>query len=671
MGDVDHLPAGPNRTFGITWRVLVLYAALTLLFTYPMWVHPASTVLGIDNDTDLTAWLLAWDVHAFTHQPLALFDANIYYPQPHTLAYAENLIGSAMLVAPAIWLTGNPILALNLVGLLSCFLCAVGAYLLARRLGIGPLGAVLAGLIFAFSPPRFFRIGQLHLTAVQWIPFCLAWLHAYLDGGRKWDLRLAVLFFTLQVLSSGHGGTFLTIAVVALLVYRIALGERLGIVRPLRDLGLVGVLLLLPAVLIVVPYHAVQQEIGLRRTLRDWVVSGWSFLESPTYLHQYLISLVPGLEINQRARAALFPGILPLLLAGAALIPGRLHQFVVSGIGGMKTWRRLAIVLDVVVLVGLAIGGRILLSGPVKLRIGSTVLLASRSAWRPLLMALSAIALRLALRRRAPLALPVPAGGWRAAATRWLEAIRRGRERLRRSHAAFYFLLAIGTVLLAMPRPFTLWPYVYELPGFSFIRVPSRITILSVLCVAVLAGIGFDRVSRRLASGWRRGLAVLVGSLLVAEFAAMPLRVSPYRILIPAIDQWLDTRPKPFAVAEVPLIRLETADSVARYDRRHAAFMLHSMAHWQKTIHGYSGIRPPLHEQLYFELESFPDDTSIRSLVRLGVDYIVVHTDLYPPGEWPKVEERLKAFAAWMTLEHTEGAGRVYALRKVEPPAAR
>ena len=66
--------------------------------------------------------------HAFVHQPLAIFDANIYYPFRHTLAYSENLIGSALIAAPVLWLTGNPVLALNMVALLSCVLCGVGAY---------------------------------------------------------------------------------------------------------------------------------------------------------------------------------------------------------------------------------------------------------------------------------------------------------------------------------------------------------------------------------------------------------------------------------------------------------------------------------------------------------------------------------------------------------------
>ena len=156
-----------------------LYAVLTVVLAWPLSADPAGRVLTDSPDTELFLWTLSWDTHAFTHAPLSIFDANIYYPQPNTLAYSENLIGSALLAAPVIWMTHNPVLALNLVGLLSCVLCGVGAYVLARRTGVGAPDATLSGLIFAFSPPRFFRLGQLHLTAVQWVPFTLAALHAF------------------------------------------------------------------------------------------------------------------------------------------------------------------------------------------------------------------------------------------------------------------------------------------------------------------------------------------------------------------------------------------------------------------------------------------------------------------------------------------------------------
>ena len=92
--------------------------------------------------------------------------------------------------------------------------------------------------------------------------------------------------------------------------------------------------------------------------------------------------------------------------------------------------------------------------------------------------------------------------------------------------------------------------------------------------------------------------------------------------------------------------------------------MLHSTAHWQKTIHGWSGLQPPRHLTLDHQLTHFPDEDSLRSLMQFGVDYIVVHPDLYPPGEWAQVERRLADFQGRIELRHADDTGRVYALRR-------
>src|SRR4029078_4369225 len=102
-----------------------------------------------------------------------ILDANIFEPNQDSLAFSENLIGSAFFAAPVLWLTGNPVLAVNVVSLLSCVLCGLGAYVLGRRVGLSAAAAVLTGLVFAFSPPRFFRFSQLHLAAVPRDPLSL------------------------------------------------------------------------------------------------------------------------------------------------------------------------------------------------------------------------------------------------------------------------------------------------------------------------------------------------------------------------------------------------------------------------------------------------------------------------------------------------------------------
>ena len=144
-------------------------------------------------------------------------------------------------------------------------------------------------------------------------------------------------------------------------------------------------------------------------------------------------------------------------------------------------------------------------------------------------------------------------------------------------------------------------------------------------------------------------------SLLLLEFLAIPFKVVPYEIQMPAADRWLKGQPQPFVVAEVPVVLL---------DRYQTMFMFHSMAHWQKTVHGYSGMRPELHERLYRELRTFPDHASLDHLTHLGVTYVVVHIDMYKePGEWETVEQRLAQHASRLQLEYQDKTARVYRLK--------
>lgn len=547
-----------------TSLVALGFAALTIAFAYPVSIHPATRVLGDNPDTHLFLWTLAWNAHALVAQPLSFFDANIYHPYSGTLAYSENLLGSGLIAAPIIWLTGNLVLALNFVQLASCVLCGLGAYVLARRVGISHPGAVLSGIVFLAAPPRFFRIGQLHLTAVQWVPFCLAYLHAYLDGGRRRDLWVAAGFFTLQALTSGHGAVFLVVSILALLAYRLVLGEPIAIGKRIRDFGVPGVLLLAPLAWLFAPYRAAQADVGLKRSLENWLPAPSSYLATPSHLHQYLRGLFTDTNFNATADAWLFPGVTVVILAAFALVPS-----------------------------------------------------------------------------------PAPAlgHGWRA--------------RLRLNSGVFYLLLAILAVWLFLPPPVGLWPHLYALPVMNFIRVPSRFMILAMLALGVAMGAGFDRVVGGARPPIRMAAAVVVGMLLLAEYASLPLYNVPFAVEIPAIDRWLDTQPKPFAIAEVPV---PSPRNLGAYERQQTMAMLHSTAHWQKTVHGYSGIRPALHQRLNLELTMFPDETSLRSLRELGVRYVVVHEEMYPPERRAEIEARYARHAGELRLEKIEGPGRIYTI---------
>ena len=131
---------------------------LAIVMTWPLVLHLGDTVPRDIGDPLAEAWQPAWGGHALLHQPLHFFDANRFWPLKDSLAFGDALIG----YAPAGIIGSGPHAAMVRYDLLFIFAYALaffGAYLLARELGLGPLGAVIAGAAFAYAPYRWSRTG--------------------------------------------------------------------------------------------------------------------------------------------------------------------------------------------------------------------------------------------------------------------------------------------------------------------------------------------------------------------------------------------------------------------------------------------------------------------------------------------------------------------------------
>ncbi len=657
------MSTGTPGSADVQWRELglvgLLFVLLTLVLAAPLSLAPATMALPLSADTRLFLWTISWDVHALLHQPLSIFDANIFFPEPRTLAYSEHLIGSAILGAPALLATGNPVLALNVIVLFSCVLSGLGTYYLARRLDLGVIAALAAGVIFAFGPARFVRLAQVHVAVVQWIPFALAFLHLYARQRKPRDLVLVAVFFTVQSLSSGHGGLFLMLALGALILYYWVFGRLPGPVRMLKDLGIVGVLILAVNFVFLVPYLRAQQDVGLHRTMGAvyaWVPNAVSFLASPTHLQEWLLSLIPSLQAKVAdAKAYLFPGWLTLLLAGLAF--GRRNGSEGSPVGEPSSSPIWLKILDgLMVLVALAT-----LVIHVEDGIRWTVWgakITAHDASRAFLVLGILAALRLGVARLRPFAFVTPLVRMREALRRFFEA-RMGLD------AGFYVVLAVFSVWMSLGPDFVLYKVLYRLlPGFDLIRVPSRLGILTLLALGVLAAVGLDRLVRGLKAPRGAWVGAAAVALLVGELAAFPLDAREYGVDVPAIDRELAARPKPFAAVGFPVPDPTNATQSARV---HTYVMLHSMEHWQPMVNGYSGIVPPRHQRLYMILTAFPDTASLRELEELGVGYAVLHRTFYSDEDWERVVTRAEEFPHRLRLEAETEDGRLYSLPAAEP----
>jgi hypothetical protein len=146
---------------------------LAVAMTWPLVLHLGGDVGQDLGDPLLEVWQVAWIGHALLHQPLHLFQANIYWPLRDSLAFSDALVGygPAGLIAAQ-----GPTAALVVYNLLLLFayaLAFLGAYLLGRELGLGRLGALAAGVAFAYAPWRLAQNGHLHVLSSGGIPLSL------------------------------------------------------------------------------------------------------------------------------------------------------------------------------------------------------------------------------------------------------------------------------------------------------------------------------------------------------------------------------------------------------------------------------------------------------------------------------------------------------------------
>ncbi len=164
--------------------MIVAGVALAVLTTWPLVLHMPSRIAPDLGDPVRTAWQIAYVGHAMLHDPQHLFSSNAFYPHPLSLAFSDSLLG----YGPTAFFGSGTVAALvryNLLFLFAWALCFVGAYLLARELGLGRLGAAAAGVAFAYAPYRVTEAGHLHVISGGGIPLSLfLLLRGYRRGSR-------------------------------------------------------------------------------------------------------------------------------------------------------------------------------------------------------------------------------------------------------------------------------------------------------------------------------------------------------------------------------------------------------------------------------------------------------------------------------------------------------
>ncbi len=221
--------------------VLVGYALLTLVMTWPLAAHLRSAIPGDGFDGWQNYWNLWWLKTALVERlTLPYFTDLLYYPTGVGLYFHTLNPLNGLLTLP-VQLADGLIVAYNAVVLISWTLAGYGVFLLCLWLlaDVAPgrrdertdlragkrLAAFVAGLIYTFAPFHMAHLlGHMQVMSLQWLPFYILFLLRAMRAGqaaRPWrrDALLAGLFLVFNGLSDWYFVLYLFLFTALAVVY--------------------------------------------------------------------------------------------------------------------------------------------------------------------------------------------------------------------------------------------------------------------------------------------------------------------------------------------------------------------------------------------------------------------------------------------------------------------
>ena len=613
------------------------FAALALTLTFPLILHLTDHVASDVRDPMYCLWLLSWDVDTAVGNPAGIADANIFYPHRGALFYGDALPALALMAAPVLLLTRNPVLAYNFLFLVSFFIAGHGMFLLVRRLTSSRSAAFVAGLIFAYFPYNFAHLSHLELLFYGWIAYCFLFIHRYFDAPSFKNMAGIAVFYVLQVLSCAYYGQYMTFFIGLTALYYAARTRAFRRPRFWRDAGIAALL----AAAVLGPYFQAMLQVHRRMLFvrAMWEVKFYSaemqhFLAVPPLNHVWgwLTGRLGGQEWQ------LFPGLFPIALSLVWLSARKSGPGKTAAAPAVeeksprmfRVWDAINVLLLVfVVYLGIWGGRGVTVAG---------IWISTRTLQDPTAILLLSLTSRALLdgrvRRRW-------AARWRALSAP---------EKTYSSLTAAAWLLSFGPVIRIFGREIIAGPYalLFEgVPGFKNVRVPARFAVMMMLGLSVLSGWGLLRIMGRRTSAKAGTLAAgIVAGLVIVESLSIPIPLSPVPVgnKIPAIYAEVAKLPAAAVLIELPMPLRDSDES------DEAAAVYYSSFHRRRIVNGYSGNVPAGYRVVREAMAGFPSEETLGLLRDLAVDHVLVHTRGAHVERGAEILLRLRAFEPYTEL---------------------
>jgi len=603
----------PDSVSGaFAWYVIVAF-----VMTWPLVLHLRFGIPQDLGDPLLNVWILGWDathilqfLRGHVTALSGFWNANIFYPEPLTLAYSEHLVGQAVQILPVFALTGNLILCYNLLFLSTFALSALGAFLLVCELTGNGRAAFLAGLLYGFALCRCQQLGHVQILSSQWMPFVLFGLRRYFVTRRLRPLAGAAGALVAQNLSCGYYLLFFAPFVAGYVLYEVVARRLFLDGRMWRALLMAGACVALVTVPFLLPYRAVRQHVFPPRGPAEvdaFSADVYSYVTAYPGLHLWGHRL----RMFPKEEGFLFPGVVPIALG----LSGAL-------IAGGRAWRVTR------------------QEAPAKHSGRWPTLIASRFG--------------------AVLHGDHGTGGFYVAATAAAVWLSFGLQ-----------VRSMGRPLRIAGLYRYLYLYV---PGFDGVRVPGRYSMLAALFLAVLAGFAAEAIARRGRVGRLAVLALGIVFLAEGALMPLPVQApwAGFDSGLPAalgpgalhLYTYVDSLPADAVLIEFPFGGGREMDTDAWY-------MYSSTHHWRRLVNGASGWSPLTYASRTQSFARAIEDPggAWQTLVASGATHAIVHEGLYKGGEGAAISEWLRRFGAREIM--LAGSHRLFAIPAAPAPVGR
>ncbi len=579
--------------------VILVFAIMTILFTYPLIFHLNDHIYRAIGDPLAVSNIFFWNYQNLFNQAGNLFDFRWFYPDSLS-ATGDIVISDLILFAPFYFISKNPVFATNMVVVLSFFLSAVSMFFLVYYWsGRLPL-AFIAGLIFGFSPLRLGN-GQIIYMIIFWIPLFFIFLDRYLKKMKIKDLIIAAILYSIQVLSGWYTGYMFTLLILIYLTLYYLINKTRFELKRLIIRSVPGIILVL---VLVGPFAYYFSKLLSSNEYAKPLGETVQYSASPD---DYFIAdnhnrIIGRLRFDKPVIKEL-PLEKKIFETALGVLGERVNKLGVNQLPGEDIQEKLP--FD---------------------RFLSTI--NKKSNEKNLFLGI------------VPLILSIIG----------IKKIKRLNDELLRNLTLIFSIIALiflifsfGPFLMIfghftyIPLPYLLLYYVF--PAFDVMRVPARFGYMVMFAVSILSISGLAYLMELLKNKKQKiVLFVSVVFLFSFEAASFPIRMEkvPVKDEVPEVYYWLRDYEIDGGIAEVPSIK----GNLTRYDevyghRRHefikreTLYWYFSNYHMKHVINGYATFFPDSYFEITRSLNNISSPESAAILKKYDVNLFILHRNLF------------------------------------------